>query len=521
MEIAVAQPRVPLRSAQGRWIITATALGSGMIFLDGTVVNVALPRIQSELAAPLSGLQWIVNSYTLFLAALLLLGGGLGDMYGRKMAFDAGLIIFTMGSVACGLAPNLNVLIAARAAQGVGGALLVPGSLAMIKAVIEPRDSARAIGLWAGLSGVTTAIGPLLGGYLVQAVSWRAIFFINVPFALLTLFAIRHMPPNRDEHASPVIDWPGALATVVGLGGMTYALIQGPQNGWTNPWVMLAIVAAAAGAVLFPLREAMARHPMVPLETFRSRNFSGANLATIGVYFSLSGVLLFLVLDLQQVQAYTPIEAGLALLPVTILLLLLSPRVGGLVDRIGARLLMTAGPLIVAVGFCLLMLAGRHGSYLTNVFPGIVAIGLGMSLFVTPLTATVMESVPEGLVGVASGVSNTLTRVASLLAVATLGLIVVSRFNSTLAGSTGRLAIDRQARAAILAHSNQLANDPIPSHLSRGQRAAVRGTIDDAYLNGFRWAMGACAILCLLSAGVSAVTIGPSPDAENSPRAVA
>lgn len=513
--VASAPSRVPLSSAQGRWIIAATALGSGMIFLDGTVVNVALPRIQSELAAPLSGLQWIVNAYTLFLAALLLLGGGLGDIYGRKIAFDAGLVLFTLASIGCGFAPNLNVLIAARAIQGIGGALLVPGSLAMIKAVIEPRDSARAIGLWAGLSGVTTAVGPLLGGYLVQAVSWRAIFFINIPFAALTLFAIRHMPPNRDEQASPILDLPGAAAVVAGLGGLTYALIEGPQTGWTTPSVVLAIVVGVAGVLLFPLREAVTRHPMVPLGVFRSSDFSGSNLATIGVYFSLSGVLLFLVLDLQQVQGYSPIEAGLALIPITLLLLFLSPRVGTLTGRVGPRLLMTAGPVVVAAGFVLLLFDGRHTSYIGGVFPGIAVIGLGMSLFVTPLTATVMGSVPEGLAGIASGVSNTLTRVASLLAIATLGIIVFSRFDSSLSASTRHLGISPEARASLLAHADRLADDPVPAHLDTRQRAAVRGAIDDAYIDGFRWAMGTCAVLCLLSAGIAAVTVSsrpPSPE---------
>lgn len=507
MESVATTAGIRLQSSHGRWIIAATALGSGMIFLDGTVVNVALARIQTDLSASLAGLQWIVNAYTLFLAALLLLGGGMGDIYGRKQAFSSGLAIFTLASVACGLAPNLDVLIAARALQGIGGALLVPGSLAMIQAVIAPEDNGRAIGLWAGLSGVTTAVGPLLGGYLVQAATWRAIFFINVPFALVTFLALRCMPENRDEEASRELDWPGALTIIAGLGGLTYALIEGPQSGWGDRWVILGIIAGIAGLMLFPVREARARHPMVPLATFRSRNFSGANLATIGVYFSLSGVLLFLVLYLQQVQGYTPLEAGVSLLPITILLLVLSPRVGALSSRLGPRLPMAVAPVIVAAGFFLLLSIGRQSSYLTTVFPAVVVIGLGMSFFVTPLTATVMGSVPPHAAGIASGVSNTLSRVASLLAIAVLGLIVADRFQSSLAAGTRHLGLSSGARAALIANANRLADDPLPAGLAPSQRTAVRAAIDGAYLDGFRWAMAACGILCLTSAAISAVVI--------------
>ncbi|HEX6507469.1 MAG TPA: MFS transporter [Chloroflexota bacterium] len=506
--------RVRLDSPSGKWIIAATSLGSGMIFLDGTVVNVALPAMQRDLLAPLSGLQWIVNSYTLLLAAFLMLGGGIGDAYGRKTAFIAGMVLFTLASVLCGLAPNLGVLVSARALQGIGGALLVPGSLAMIKAVIVPEDSSRAIGLWAGLASATTAVGPLLGGYLVDALSWRAIFFINVPLAVVTLYATaRYVPPNRDESATRDLDWPGAFATVVGLGGLTYALIEGPAAGWQSLQVIGALVAGALGCLWFPLREARAAHPMVPPDTWRSRNFTGANLATLGVYFSLSGVILYLVLRLQQVDGYTPLASGAALLPVSILILVLSPRVGALMGRFGARPPMIIGPVVVALGLLLFIPAGLHPSYLLGYLPGILLLGLGMSVFVTPLTATVMASVPEHLVGVASGVSNTLTRVASLLAIAILGLVIVQQFGSSLTVKSGQLPISPGARSALIAHRDRLADDPIPPGLSPPQRQAVRTAIDESFVEGYRWAMATCALLCLLSAGISAVTIRDVPAA--------
>ena len=504
--------QVRLATGQGRWIIAATALGSGMVFLDGTVVNVALPRIQTDLAVPLSGLQWIIDAYALTLAALLLIGGAIGDVYGRKRAFLVGLVIFTLSSIACGLAPNANALIAARAIQGLGGALLVPGSLAMIKATIDAEDSGRAIGLWAGLSGVTTALGPLLGGYLVGAVSWRLIFFINVPLAAMTFYATaRHVPETRDDDAPRHLDWPGAALTVVGLGGVTFALIQGPTTGWTSPIVLGTLLVGVACLLIFPFIELRSSNPMVPLKLFRSSNFTGANLATLGVYFSFSGGFLFLVLKLQQVQHYTPLEAGAALLPVTVLLLFLSPRVGGLIGRFGARPLMASGASLVALAFLLLALMGRDPSYWLQLFPTIIVLGLGMCLFITPLTATVMGAVPSALVGAASGINNAVSRVAGLLAIAILGVVVVVGFQSALRTNLRGTGIGGHAKAALIKHADRLADDPLPARLSPVQRASVQSAIYDAYLIGYRWAMITCAVLCGVSAVISALMIRPEP----------
>jgi len=499
---------IRLDTARGRGVLAATVIASGMVFLDGTVVNVALPIIQRELAAPLSGLQWILDAYALFLAALLLVGGALGDAYGRKTLFLIGLGVFTLSSAVCGLAPNLNVLIAARAVQGIGGALLVPGSLAMIKAVIVPEDSGRAIGLWTGLSGVTAAIGPLVGGYLAGAVSWRTIFFVNVPLAVVAAFAtVRYVPANRDERASRNLDWIGAATTVAGLGGLTFGLIEGPARGWGSLLIITALVLGVVCLLLFPLREARASHPMVPLQLFRSRNFSGSNLVTLGVYFCFSGATLFIVLNLQQLQGYSPVEAGLALSPITLALLFLSPRAGALSNRIGARLPMVVGPILICIAYVLFMLPGLHVLYPIQLLPSVIVLGVGMAIFITPLTTTVMGSVPEHSVGIASGVNNAVSRVAGLLAIAVLGAIIAARFNVALTSRVSHLSIPPSAQASMLRQRDRLADVPVPRSLPVPQQQRAHAAVQDAFLESYRWAMGTCAAICLVCAAISALTI--------------
>lgn len=502
---------IPVASARGRWILIATILGSGMVFLDGTVVNVALPQIQSDLAAPLSGLQWIVDAYALFLASLLLVGGSLGDIYGRKRLYIAGLAVFTISSLACGLAPNLGVLIAARAVQGVGGALLVPGSLAMIQAVIAREDASRAIGIWTGLSGVSAAVGALFGGFLIHAISWRAIFFLNVPLALAAAWITQtHVPENRNPDAWRNLDWIGAAATVVGLGGLSFGLIEGPERGWTSPLVLASFVVGVAALAFFPFWESRTDHPIAPLRLFRIRNFTGSNLVTLGIYFTFYGALFFVVLDLEQVLGYTPLGAGAALLPITALLMLVSPRMGVLMSRTGARLPMVIGPLVIGIGFALLLTTGRSASYVVNFLPAVIILGLGMSIFVTPLTATVMASVPESDIGTASGVNNAVSRVASVLAIAVLGVVFAARFESDLSAALSPLSLPAGARHALTSHADRLADDPIPHALTAAQHAAAYDAIQGAYISAFHWAMGACALLCLLCAVISALTIRDS-----------
>ena len=423
------------KSAAGRWIIAATVLGSGVAFLDGTVVNIALPTIARDLHSGLTDLQWISDAYLLTLGALIVLGGSLGDRFGRRRMFVFGLASFTAASVICGVAPNTLVLIAARAAQGIGGALLVPGSLAIISACFVPGDRARAVGLWSGMSGVTTAAAPFVGGWLVDTVSWRAIFFVNVPLAAIAIaVALRHVPESRDESADTKIDVAGAVTISLGLAGLVYALIDGPSNGWSAPTVV-AGVAGAALLVLFPFVELRGHNPMIPLGIFRSRQFSGANLTTFVVYAALSVTAFLLILHLQQDLGYSALQAGLAFLPASALLTLLSSQAGALAQRIGAQLPMTAGPIIAAGGLLLLAGSRPHDGYLTAVLPGVLVFGAGLTLTVAPLTAAVMAAVDARHLGVGSAINNATARIGGLLAVAVVpGLAGLTAASSHLAG---------------------------------------------------------------------------------------
>ncbi|SDQ63599.1 MFS transporter [Quadrisphaera sp. DSM 44207] len=406
-----------------RWTLAATVLGSGVAFLDATAVNTALPAIGADLGADLAGLQWTVNAYTLTLASLILLGGSLGDRCGRRRVFVVGTVWFALASLLCGLAPDVGVLVAARALQGVGGALLTPGSLAILQAVFAPEDRARAIGAWSGLSGVATALGPFLGGWLVQAASWRWIFLVDLPLAALVLVAARHVPETRDPLAAPGLDVPGVVLGTAGLGALTWALVAWPERGADGAVVAgLALGVAALGA--FVGVQARSRAPTVPLEVFADRRSTGANLATLAVYAALGGVFFLLVLALQVVGGFSPLAAGAALLPVPVLLLLLSERAGALAQRTGPRLPMTLGPLVAAAGVAWAAGIGPASSYWLDVLPPVAVLGLGLALTVAPLTATVLAAVEDRHAGVASGVNNAVARAAGLLAVAALPLVV-------------------------------------------------------------------------------------------------
>jgi EmrB/QacA subfamily drug resistance transporter len=415
---------VALGTAPGRWLVVVTVLASGMAFLDATAVQVALPSIGRELDASLSGLQWTVTGYTLTLASLILLGGSLGDRYGRRRVFVIGVCWFAAASLLCGLAQNTGQLVAARALQGIGGALLTPGSLALIQSSFRPEDRARAIGLWSSLAGISGLIGPFLGGILVDAVSWRLVFLINVPFAVVIVaVAGRHVPESRDGGGHGRFDVLGAALGALALGGLTYALIAAGES-LTRPDVLVSVFLGLAAGVAFVVREQRAADPMLPLGLFTDRQFTGANLATLAVYGALGGSGLFLVLQLQTVLGYDATASGAALLPTILLITLLSPRAGALAQRIGPRLPMTVGPLIVAVGT--LWLAGVDGSasYVVEILPGSLLQGLGMAVVVAPLTATVLGAAPDALAGIASGVNNAVARAAQLLAVAALPVAV-------------------------------------------------------------------------------------------------
>ncbi|WP_249123917.1 MFS transporter [Saccharopolyspora erythraea] len=414
---------VALRSPEGRWIIVATILGSGVAFLDGSVVNVALPAIGRDVGGDLSVLQWVLDAYLLTLSALLLLGGALGDRYGRRLVFNIGLVVFTLASLACGLAPTGGALIAARLVQGIGGALLIPGSLALINASIRQEDRGRAVGTWAGLTGVSSAIGPFVGGWLVDAVSWRWVFYINVPLAALALLVTtRRVPESRNPGMSGRPDLGGAAAVTAGLAGTIYALIEVPVRGWDGVTAAAAVVGVAC-LITFPVIESRMAEPLMPLSLFRSRQFAGANLVTFTVYSALSGALFLLSLQLQQTLDYDALQAGIATLPITIIMLLLSSRMGALAQRTGPRLPMTAGPLVCAAGLALMTLAVPGSTYLGGVLPGVGVFGLGLAITVAPLTSAVLGAVDEHHGGTASGVNNAVSRVAGLLAIAVLPLV--------------------------------------------------------------------------------------------------
>ena len=418
---AVPDELVGLDEPRGRWVLLAAVLGSGLAMLDATVVNVALPQIGADLGAEFSGLQWTVNGYTLSLAALILLGGSLGDRFGRRRVFVLGTVWFAVASALCGLAPNVEALVAARVLQGVGGALLTPGSLALMQASFRPGDRARAIGAWSGLGGVAGALGPFVGGVLLE-VSWRLVFLVNLPLAaLVVVVALRHVPESADREMDPRLDVAGAALGALGLAGTTYGLV-GLGDGVTAVGA-LALGLGLAGLAGFVVVERRSSHPMLPLEVFASRQFTAANLVTFAVYAALGGVFFLLVLHLQVVAGFSPLLAGLALLPVTVAMLLLSARAGALAQRTGPRLPMTAGPLVCAAGLLLMLRIGPGSSYVREVLPAVVVLGLGLSLTVAPLTAAVLAAASTRHAGVASGVNNAVARTAGLLAVAALPVL--------------------------------------------------------------------------------------------------
>jgi len=414
---------VAFSSGAGRWLLAVTIAGSGMAFLDSTVVNVALPKIGEDLDASTSALQWILNGYLLTLASLILLGGSLGDRLGRRLVFQVGVVIFTLASLLCAVAPSAELLIFARLVQGIGGALLTPGSLAIIEASFRPADRARAIGAWSGLGGVASALGPLLGGWLIGAISWRAIFLINLPLgAFVTWAAARYVPESHDPNATGRLDYGGAVLAAVGLGGTTYALIEAPEGGRLAAVVVTAVIGVAA-LVGFFWQERRSANPMLPLGIFASRQFSAANAVTFVVYAALGVVFFLLVSFLQISMGYSPIAAGSASLPVTALMLVGSARAGALAQRIGPRVPLTLGPLIIAAGLLLMLRINPGDSYVGAVLPAVIVFGLGLTLVVAPVTATVMASVESGRSGIASGVNNAVARVAGLLAVAVVPVV--------------------------------------------------------------------------------------------------
>ncbi|WP_213955791.1 MULTISPECIES: MFS transporter [unclassified Variovorax] len=424
--IQVAPPAVPCPESARRWVLVAAIIGSSMAFVDGTVVNVALPAIQRDLRATPFQVQWVVEAYALFLAALLLVGGALGDRFGRRRVFACGVTVFAAGSAACAFGSEVQHLIAARAVQGIGAAMLVPGSLALISAAFPEKERGKAIGTWSGFSGITAAIGPVLGGWLVDHYSWAWAFLINLPMAALVLVLVWwHVPESHGPDTRSPVDWPGAVLATVALGGIVYAFIEAPTQGWSAAPVCIALALGLAASAAFVQVERRSAAPMLPLGLFRIANFSAANLLTLFLYAALGGGLYFMPLNLIQVQGYSATSAGAALLPFILLMFLLSGWAGQLVDRFGSRLPLVIGPAIAAAGFALLAaLPGVGASYWSGFLPGVVVLGLGMTVTVAPLTTTVMNSVGAELAGTASGVNNAVSRTAAVLAIAVFGVVM-------------------------------------------------------------------------------------------------
>ena len=485
------------------WILVATVLGSRMAFIDGTVVNVALPAIQANFHATIVDVQWVVESYGLFLSALILVGGSLGDSLGRRLIFVVGITIFAAASVVCGSAMNVHQLIMARSIQGIGAALLVPGSLAIISVEFDEESRGRAIGIWSGFTAITSAIGPVLGGWLVEHGSWRYVFFINLPLAAaVTAISLLHIPESREADAGP-IDWPGAFLATVGLGGLVTGFMESVSLGWRDPIVFGSVILGFACLIALVAVERRVNSPMLPLLLFESRSFTGANLLTLFLYAAV-GIFFFLFpLNLIQVQGYSTTAAGAALLPFILLMFLLSRWSGGLVARYGPEIPLIFGPLIASIGFALFAVPSFAESYMKAFFPAIMVLGFGMAVTVAPLTTVVMNSVSEDRVGSASGINNAVARVAGVLAIAIFGIAMARIFTSQLDHSVAHLSLSSATLVQLHAEEIKLAGLQIPPGLNPGTDAAIKESVKESFVFGFRIVMLACVALSLASAAVA------------------
>lgn len=494
--------------AQRNWILAATILGSSMVFINSSTVNVALPAFQRDLGASVGQIQWIINGYLLSLCALMLVGGSLGDLLGRKKGYLIGILIFSGASIACGFAANVQQLIAARAIQGVGGAFLTPGSLAIINETFPREDRGKAIGLWSGFTALTSALGPVIGGYIVDTLSWRYIFFVLIPVAVLTVFlTVWKVPESKNPEADPRIDWLGALLVAGGLGGLVFGFIEANERGFIDPLVWGTLVGGTTLLLLFFRWERYTDHPMLPLSLFQSVTFNGANALTFTLYTALGAALFFLPLNLQQIQGYSATEAGAAFLPFILILSLLSSWAGGLINRVGARVLLTIGPLVVAGGFLLMAQPSIGGAYWGTFFPGFLVLGLGMAISVAPLTASVMGAAPDEYAGTASGINNAISRVANLFAVAIFGLVMVQLFSNQLPSQLSGDTLPVSAQQRLLEQRTDLAEIEIPKTLSQSQRAFARDGIHGSFVFSFRRIMYICALGAVLSALIAWITI--------------
>lgn len=485
------------------WVLVAAIVASSMAFIDSTVVNVALPALQTSFGASVVSVQWVVESYGLTLAALILMGGSMGDLFGRRRMFVLGIAVFAIASMVCGLASSIKELIVARAVQGIGAAFLVPGSLALISASFDERERGRAIGTWSGSTAITTAIGPVLGGWLIEHFSWRWAFFLNLPLAVAVIaMSLWRVPESRSGQHKQV-DWMGVVIATLSLSGLVFGFIESSSLGWTHPAVFISLVLGAIGSIAFLFVEAAAVAPMVPLDIFRSEIFSGGNLLTLFLYAAIGTFFFLFPLDLIQVQGYSPATAGAAVLPFILLMFLLSRWSGSLVDRYGARLPLTIGPLIVAFGFLLLSIPSVGNSYWVAFFPAMVLLGLGMAVVVAPLTTIVMDAVKPDRLGTASGVNNAVARVAGLLGIAVLGGVMVSEFAGQLQWRLAASAIPAPERSELQSNATRMAALKPPAGTDSRIAAAIGSAVTASFVSGFRIIMWICAALALVSAAIT------------------
>ena len=499
-----------------RFTIIATILGSTVVFLDATVVNVALPAISDDLNTGLADQQWVVEAYLLAMVALLLVGGSLGDQFGRRRIFILGLGLFGITSVLCGLAPTSGVLVAARGLQGLAGALLVPGSLAILAAAFEGAERGRAVGTWTAWTGIATVIGPAGGGALIEAFSWRAIFLVNVPLILATMWiAHRCVRESVDPEADQHIDGLGIGLSAIGLGGPVFALIEQPQRGWGDPMVYAPLIGGAAIFALFLLWESRYRHAMLDLSLFKVRNFAITNIETLVVYAGLMGAFFFITLFLQQTAGYSPIAAGLATTPVSVVLFVLSPRFGKLATGIGPRVPMSVGPIVGGIGLLLMMRVHADPNYLTEVLPAILVFGLGLSATVAPLTATALNSVEERHVGIASGINNGVSRVAGLLAIAVLGAVIAGQFTSTIDSNLSGSRLSPQAQSAVSDAKQKPLGAADTADLGAAEAARVDGAVTDASTQSFHLGVAAGGLLMIVGGVIAGIGLrNPSRETE-------
>ena len=501
-----------LHTTGGRWVLAAAVLASSAAFM-WSAVGVALPSIQSYFNTQVAGLQWIFNANLLALSSLILLGGSLGDRFGRKRVFIAGIIIFTLGAVLSGLAGTVGLLITFQAMQGAGAALMVPQPLAIINACFPENERGQAIGLWAGLSGGIAALGPSLGGWLIDTISWRAAFFMPVPVLLVAIVVTARRVPEARKAVTGGLDWGGTVFMLAGLAGLTYGFIGAPVYGWSAAPVLLGLIGGAVALAIFVLVESKAAAPLVPFRIFKEPLVGGANIFTLLLYFALNGLFFFSILNLQQVQGYSATIAGLAILPPTVIITFLAGPAGALADRIGPRRQMIFGPLVVAAGMIILALGGPDAGYFTVFFPGLVLFGLGMAAVIAPLTKSALAVGPD-LSGTASGVNNAVARVAAVMAVAVLGAVILATFSDRLNETIGATDLSGAEKIEITGQANRLGGIVLPVSLDATGRQAARQAIDASFVHGYRWVMGVCAGLAAASSLVAFFTIRRRPGAK-------